>query len=133
MSNQAKLFLPPLHVTRQRVTIEVMDGWSILGEDRRSLNYEVSRAASATPIQLARLDRNWGFISLISPCVYTEGKFEVYCVGKRTRFCCARCVTKWFRTQLDLELPPIEDWIIYMLMESEAYFQNPKAPKELPA
>ena len=132
MSYETRTFLPPLHVTRHRVTIEVLDGWSILGEDRRSLNYEVARDASATPIQLARLDRNWGFISLISPCTYTQGRFETYCLGKITRFCCARCATKWFRTQLELDLPPLQDWIVYMLMESNAYFTNPNAPQELP-
>ena len=130
MSTEFKTFIPPLHLTDGRVTIEVIDGWSILGEDRRFPTYEAARSDQATPIQLAKLDRNWGFVSLISPCKYTCGRFEVFHLGRLHRFCCARCVTNWMKTQLELDLPPMPEWIIYMLMESEGFFTNPKAPRE---
>jgi hypothetical protein len=130
--------LPLLHdpLLNERVLIETIDGWEILGPDRRTESYAGFFVRQETPLQLLKrvevLGGSKTLVSIITPCRATEGKFEVVIGDRATiRQCCYRCVTRSLRLYADVATPNHEDWIVYMLLESHSYM-NGKAPKERP-
>jgi len=130
--------LPLLHdpLLNERVPIETVDGWEVLGPDRRAASYSGFFMRQETPLQLLkRVDLPGGssaLVSIVTPCRATEGRFEfVIGDGAPIRQCCYRCVSRSLRVYADVKVPRHEDWIVYMLLESHSYM-NGKAPKERP-
>lgn len=130
--------LPLLHdpLLNERVLIETLDGWEVLGADRRAAGYAGFFLRNETPLQLLRkIDGPGGqpaLLSILTPCRATEGRFEfVMGEGPPVRKCCYRCVARELRLHTGVSVPNPMDWIAYMLLESHAYL-NGKAPKERP-
>lgn len=108
--------IPELHRPVGRVLIEELCGWRVLGENRRAAGYAEAFACSRTPVQLARWTEDDVFVSLISPCVQTEGRFELYVGGLVQRACCCSCAYRRLVALDDgLFLPPPSQWLVYVL------------------
>ena len=118
-----------------RTVIETIGGWQILGSDRRGPDYTARFQTCNTPIQLLYRDPRAGFVSIVTPCTATNGKFE-FLIRRRepVRVCCYLCIVKQLRTSgafLSVNFPNYKDWIVYMLMETISFLHGP-APRELP-
>lgn len=126
--------VPELHRTCGRVPIETLGEWRVLGANRRAAGYAEDFATSSTPVQLARWTEDDTFVSLVTPCAQTGGKFELYAGGQVRRLCCCACAQRKLAA-LDerLVLPPPGQWLVYLLMESAGWLCNPGAPAELAA
>ncbi|MCK6471874.1 MAG: hypothetical protein L6R28_09015 [Planctomycetes bacterium] len=124
--------VPELHQTGGRVLIETLGEWRVLGANRRAAGYAEAFATSSTPVQLARWTEDDTFVSLVTPCAQTGGKFELYAGGRVRRLCCCACAQRKLAA-LDerLALPPPGQWLVYLLMESAGWLCNPGAPVEL--
>jgi len=127
--------LPLLHDPRknERVVIERLGRWQVLGTDRRSSAYLAHFYGSNTPVQILlaplRINSVLPLISILTPCRATGGKFE-FLVGRAApvRLCCYACVRRKLDA-LKIASPDARDWIVYMIMESVGYMEGP-APKE---
>jgi hypothetical protein len=84
-----------------------------------------------TPIQLARLDSRHGWLSLVTPCLQTAGRYEFFACGTRKRFCCYKCARLKAGLFPGVVLPSHESWTPYMLLESAHYMRGTGAPTEL--
>ena len=117
-------------VVHERVRIETIDGWEVWGPDRRNARYNQRLMSGDTPIQLIRRSAdNLQFISIITPCRSTGGRFELIMPGLSDRKCCYKCVSTALE-KAKLPAPPhFSEWIIYMLLESASYLRGP-APEE---
>lgn len=124
--------VPDLHQTGGRVVIETLGEWRVLGANRRAAGYAEDFAASRTPVQLARWTEGDTFVSLVTPCAQTGGKFELFACGRVRRLCCCACAQRKLAA-LDerMVLPPPGQWLVYLLMESAGWLCNPGAPVEL--
>jgi len=127
---ERKPALPVGHRCAARKPIECAGGWWILAHDREAGDYYEAYKRSATPVQLLRRVRSGAVLSLLTPCVQTEGKFELAAGGKVQRFCCYRCACHCARQEFDVELPPSSAWTVYMLLDAVGYIENPGAPVE---
>ena len=130
--------LPLLHdpLVNDRVRIETIDGWQILGSNRGSPAYEGFFRRGDTPVQLlyipsSRFDNGRSVsISILTPCRATGGKFEIV-IGEAPpiRKCCYKCVCAWIKNCAGLTPPSHKEWIPYMLLECFS-FMHGSAPKE---
>ena len=128
--------LPAFHnpALNGRTLIEVVDGWRIYGSDRQHASYCGHFERGETPLQLLygnpRLSDALPRISIITPCRGTAGKFE-YVFGEcpPVRVCCYTCVRKRLERTSQISLPQVNDWIVYMLLETASYMTGP-APQE---
>ncbi|MBI3828148.1 MAG: hypothetical protein HY291_01440 [Planctomycetes bacterium] len=122
--------MPELHRTSRRKRLECAGGWWILAHDREGWDYFESYRRSMTPVQLVRRCLRRGVLSVLTPCAQTEGRFELYANGATARFCCYRCACRRVWDGLDILLPKPEHWMVYMLLDSIGYLEDPAAPHE---
>jgi len=122
--------VPFIHRTSARCLIEELDGWLILGPNRNLPAYAHAFERQMTSIQIARVDRRHGWLSLLTPCVQTEGRFEFFACGERKSFCCYKCARLKAGLAPGVVLPSHEGWTPYMLLESAHYLRSHGAPKE---
>lgn len=122
--------LPDLHRTARRKPFEQTDGWWILGQDRGAWDYFEAYKHSMAPVQIVKHCRMRGVISVVTPCVQTEGRFELFVNGDIHRFCCYRCAYKRVWDGMDVLLPQPETFMIYMMLDSIGYLESPSAPRE---
>jgi hypothetical protein len=139
-SNISQLNLLHDPLVNDRVQIESLGDWQVLGSDRRHPAYEGFFKRGDTPVQLllspetiesSALTGNTG-VSIITPCLATEGRFEIL-IGNEApvRKCCYKCVRQLLQKRLGIQPPDHMDWIVYMLLECNSYM-NGAAPAELP-
>lgn len=124
--------LPERHRINRRGVIENVEGWYLLGHDRRRPEYTELYERSCTPLQIAQHLQERGFVSLLTPSLLTRGYFELYHGAKCVRFRCYGCAYKHVRGGLDLLLPRPCEWMVYMLLESVGYLRAHSAPREGP-
>ncbi|MCW8128786.1 MAG: hypothetical protein KIS92_00245 [Planctomycetota bacterium] len=122
--------LPELHRTSRRKLFENAEGWWILGQDRNAWDYFEAYKRSMAPVQIIKHCRERGVISLITPCIQTDGRFELFVNGDVHRFCCYRCAYKRVWDGMDVLLPQPEHFMIYMMLDSIGYIESPDAPRE---
>ena len=122
--------LPYPHRPYARQQVEVVEGWAVLTHDRKRGDCTEAYRRARTPVQLLRVCPERDILSLLTPSLLTEGRFEFYAAGTTVRYCCYRCACQRIESAHSVHLPDPQDWMVYMLLDSVGYIENPAAPQE---
>jgi hypothetical protein len=109
----------------ERVFIERIGAWEVWGSDRRCAGYAERHRSGNNPLQFLRETTGLGLVSVLTPCVPTNGRFELL-VGTSVyeRHCCQKCVRSRLRLMDIKDMPEPEDWICYLMLESHSFIEG---------